>query len=193
MTKQCTLSFGRAQMSLERPVLPSTPTPASFRAPPPRPTMAGSPHTFGSGSGMSEWSGCECSSLSAAGSDIGESASTVAFSREFDILNRLVTIEVQDWLDKIVQDVIDVLCCDSKYLKVRRTRYRPEERVAAVSALEKLKKENPNATKVYLQKKLNQRMGNGKVTVQCVERWGIQKAAKERKSTSRSSSQSSTT
>ena len=142
---------------------------------------------------MSEWAGCECSSLSAAGSDIGESASTVAFSREFDILNRLVTIEVQDWLDKIVQDVIDVLCCDSKYLKVRRTRYRPEERVAAVSALEKLKKENPNATKVYLQKKLNQRMGNGKVTVQCVERWGIQKAAKERKSTSRSSSQSSTT
>ena len=142
---------------------------------------------------MSEWSGCECSSLSAAGSDIGESASTVAFSREFDILNRLVTIEVQDWLDKIIQDVIDVLCCDSKYLKVRRTRYRPEERVAAVSALEKLKKENPNATKVYLQKKLNQRMGNGKVTVQCVERWGIQKAAKERKSPSRSSSQSSTT
>jgi len=128
-----------------------------------------------------------------AGSDIGESASTVAYSREFDILNRLVTIEVQDWLDKIIQDVIDVLCCDSKYLKVRRTRYRPEERVAAVSALEKLKKENPNATKVYSQKKLNQRMGNGKVTVQCVERWGIQKAAKERKSTSRSSSQSSTT
>ena len=63
---------------------------------------------------MSECSGCECSSLSAAGSDIGESASTVAFSREFDILNRLVTIEVQDWLDKIIQDVIDVLCCDSK-------------------------------------------------------------------------------
>ena len=63
MTKQCTLSFGRAQMSLERPVLPSTPAPAYFRAPPPRPTMAGSPHTFGSGSGMdsgSERSGYGC-------------------------------------------------------------------------------------------------------------------------------------
>ena len=145
--------------------------------------MAGSPHTFGSGSGMdstSEWSGCGCSSLSGAGSDIGESASTVAYSREFDILNRLVTIEVQDVLDKIIQDVIDVLCCDSKYLKVRRTSYRPKERVAAVSALEKLKKENPNATKIHLQKKMNQRMGNGKLTVQCVEWWGIQKAPKKR-------------
>ena len=128
---------------------------------------------------MSEWSGCGCSSLSAASSDIGESASTVAFSRELDILNHLVTIEVQDWLDKIIKDVIDALCCDSKCLKHRRTRYRQEEKVSAVSALEKLKKENPHATKVSLQKKLNQRIGNGKLTVQGVERWGIQKAAKK--------------
>ena len=27
---------------------------------------------------------------------------------------------------------------------------------------------------------MNQRMGNGKLTVQCVERWGIQKAPKKR-------------
>ena len=75
MTKQCTLSFGRAQMSLERPVLPSTPAPASFRAPPPRPTMAGSPHTFGSGSGMdsgSEWSGCGCTMRMMGGESEGE-------------------------------------------------------------------------------------------------------------------------
>ena len=104
--------------------------------------MAGSPHTFGSGSGMSECSGCECSSLSAASSDIGESASTVAYSRELDNLNHLLMIEVQDWLDKIIKDVIDALCCDSKCLKHRRTRYRQEEKVSAVSALEKLKKEN---------------------------------------------------
>ena len=111
---------------------------------------------------------------------MGDSASAVADSDKYKVLlDRIVMAEVEDWLNPVLEQVIDMACMKG-FSKHRRMTYNPKAKVMAVEALEKLKTEHPKATKKELQGKVRSAVGDKKLRVQNVERWGVAKVIKKR-------------
>ena len=107
-------------------------------------------------------------------SDACDSASAL-IAQELEMtkakLDAIILAEVQDWLHDLKEAVVDGISLAG--VKQRRLTYTAKSKVTIVNALDSLKKENPNASKVELQEKLRKATGSDKVQLQSVEKWGV--------------------
>ena len=118
-------------------------------------------------------------------SQLGTSPSSSAeeeLARTKRLLDQLVRVEVNDWMQHILQKVVEQSCLEG--VKHRRMHYKPAEKVRVVDALKKIRKEMPTgdgdvASKQQLQKKLRAATGT-KVQVQMVEKWETHCALRKR-------------
>lgn len=94
------------------------------------------------------------------------------------LLNKIVACEVNDWLNDVLDAVVDNVCCEGA--KKRRMTYAIKRKVAMVDVLHNLEREYPDASKVELQQKIRKASGNNKLRVQTVERWNEARCERKR-------------